>query len=77
MTSSTASAAGEYLSFTLGHEHYGVDVSDQALREAVASDTAGVRGGRAERLAAVIERARRGEPVPAAPRDETANGAAR
>ena len=26
MTSSTASAAGEYLSFTLGHEHYGVDI---------------------------------------------------
>ena len=26
MTSSTASVAGEYLSFTLGHEHYGVDI---------------------------------------------------
>jgi Flp pilus assembly protein TadD len=53
------------------------DEAEQALREAVVSDTAGVRGARAERLAAVIERARRGEPVPAAPRDETANGAAR
>lgn len=26
MTSSTASVAGEYLSFTLGDEHYGVDI---------------------------------------------------
>ena len=48
------------------------DEAHQALREAAASDSAGVREARAARLAALIERARRGEPVPPAPIDESA-----
>jgi hypothetical protein len=46
------------------------DDADRALQEASNRDYLGIRGTQVRHLAALIDRARRGEPIPASPVDE-------